>query len=55
MSQAADVEICRAGSAGVATAYYLAQKKRITDVLVVDKHPPLTQTSAKSGENYRNW
>ncbi len=55
MKQTADVIICGAGSAGVAVAYYLAVLKGITDVLVVDKHPPLTQTSAKSGENYRNW
>lgn len=55
MKQTADVIICGAGSAGVAAAYYLAAFKGITNVLVVDKHPPLTQTSAKSGENYRNW
>ncbi|MCP4420935.1 MAG: FAD-binding oxidoreductase [Chloroflexi bacterium] len=55
MTQTVDVVICGAGSAGVAIAYYLAQQKGITDVLVVDKHAPLTQTSAKSGENYRNW
>lgn len=50
----ADVVICGAGSAGVAAAYYLIQQG-ITDVLLVDNHPPLSQTSAKSGENYRNW
>ncbi len=50
----ADVVICGAGSAGVAAAYFLAQRG-ITDVLIIDKHPPLSQTSAKSGENYRNW
>lgn len=55
MSQSAEVVICGAGSAGVATAYYLAKQQGITNVLVLDKHPPLTQTSAKSGENYRNW
>jgi glycine/D-amino acid oxidase-like deaminating enzyme len=55
MSQSAEVVICGAGSAGVATAYYLAKHQGITNVLVVDRHPPLTQTSAKSGENYRNW
>ena len=55
MSQSAEVVICGAGCAGVATAYYLAKQQGITDVLVLDKHPPLTQTSAKSGENYRNW
>ncbi len=55
MSKLVDVVICGAGSAGVAIAYYLAKEKGISNLLIVDKHPPLTQTSAKSGENYRNW
>ncbi len=55
MVNTADIIICGAGSAGVAAAYYLARVKSIKDVLIVDKHPPLSQTSAKSGENYRNW
>ncbi|MBT7070275.1 MAG: FAD-binding oxidoreductase [Anaerolineae bacterium] len=50
----ADVVICGAGSAGGAAAYYLA-KSGINNVLIIDKNPPLSQTSAKSGENYRNW
>ena len=50
----ADVIICGAGSAGIAAAYFLAQNG-VKDILLVDQHPPLTQTSAKSGENYRNW
>ena len=52
--ESADVIICGAGSAGIAAAYFLA-RHGITDIVIVDKHPPLTQTSAKSGENYRNW
>ncbi|MEM7348806.1 MAG: FAD-dependent oxidoreductase, partial [Chloroflexota bacterium] len=40
---------------GVASAYYLATQHNLTNILLVDKHPPLSQTSAKSGENYRNW
>ncbi len=55
MSQIFDVVICGAGSIGVAAAYYLAKQQGITNVLLVDQHPPLSQTSAKSGENYRNW
>ncbi|MGB0386985.1 MAG: FAD-dependent oxidoreductase, partial [Ardenticatenaceae bacterium] len=55
MSQHFDVIICGAGSIGVAATYYLAQQKGIRKVLLVDKHAPLSQTSAKSGENYRNW
>ncbi|MEM7536086.1 MAG: FAD-binding oxidoreductase [Chloroflexota bacterium] len=53
--KSADVVICGAGIAGVATAYYLAQQQGIHNVLIIDKHPPLMQTTAKSGENYRNW
>lgn len=55
MKQTADLLICGAGIAGIATAYYLAHAHGITDVLIVDPHPPLSQTTAKSGENYRNW
>lgn len=55
MNSAYDVVICGAGSAGVAAAYYLAINHQITNVLIVDKHAPLSQTSAKSGENIRNW
>ncbi|MEZ4707778.1 MAG: FAD-dependent oxidoreductase [Caldilineaceae bacterium] len=55
MNQTAEVVICGAGIAGVATAYYLAIEHGVTDILLIDKHPPLSQTTAKSGENYRNW
>ena len=54
MKKTADFVICGAGSIGVAIAYYLAQQGQ-TDVVLVDKYRPLSQTSAKSGENYRNW
>ncbi len=47
--------ICGAGIAGIATAYYLAETQGITDVILVDKRAPLTLTSDKSGECYRNW
>lgn len=50
-----DVVIVGAGIAGISTAYYLATKHQITNVLLVDKRPPLTFTSDKSGSNYRNW
>ncbi len=51
----ADVVICGAGIAGVTAAYFLAVKQGITDVLLVDERPPLTLTSDKSTEAYRNW
>jgi len=51
----ADVVICGAGIAGISTAYYLAAKHGIKDVAIVDYRPPLTFTSDKSTECYRNW
>ena len=51
----ADIVICGAGSIGVAAAYYLAKQQHIHDIIIVDQFDPLSQTSAKSGENYRNW
>lgn len=50
----ADVVVCGAGIAGVATAFHLT-RAGITDVLVVDPRAPLTLTSDKSTECYRNW
>jgi sarcosine oxidase, subunit beta len=51
----ADVVICGAGIAGVATAYHLTVKSGVSNVLLVDPRPPLTLTSDKSTECYRNW
>ena len=53
--QRADVIICGAGIAGVAAAYTLAVHHGIHDVLLVDERAPLTLTSDKSSEGYRNW
>ena len=49
-----DVVICGAGIAGLSTAYFLT-KMGITDIVIVDKLPPFSLTSAKSAECYRNW
>lgn len=51
----AHVVICGAGMAGVATAYQLAVRHGVREVLLVDPLPPLTMTSDKSTECYRNW
>ncbi len=51
----ADVVVCGAGIAGVSTAYYLTVKHGIKDVVLIDERPPLTLTSDKSTECYRNW
>jgi glycine/D-amino acid oxidase-like deaminating enzyme len=50
----AEVVICGAGIAGVSTAYHLA-RRGVTDVVLVDERPPLSLTSDKSTECYRNW
>lgn len=49
----ADVVVCGAGIAGLATAHALSQEGlRVT---LVTAHDPLTLTSDKSTEAYRNW
>ena len=50
-----DVLICGAGIAGIASAYHLSVRHGIKNVLVVDDRPPLSLTSDKSTECYRNW
>ncbi len=52
---AADAVICGAGIAGIAAAYHLAVKQGLKNILLVDERPPLTLTSDKSTECYRNW
>jgi len=51
----ADVVICGAGIAGIAAAYALAVQHGLHDVVLVDERPPLSLTSDKSTEAYRNW
>ena len=51
----ADAVICGAGIAGAAAAHELAVRRGLRDVLLVDPLPPLTLTSDKSTECYRNW
>lgn len=46
--------VCGAGIAGVSAAFNLA-RAGVEDVVVVDPRPPLTLTSDKSTECYRNW
>lgn len=53
--QRAEVVICGAGIAGIAVAYNLAVHHGVRDVLLVDERAPLTLTSDKSTEAYRNW
>jgi len=51
----AQVVICGAGIAGISTAYSLAVEKGLQDILLVDERPPLSLTSDRSSECYRNW
>jgi sarcosine oxidase subunit beta len=50
-----EVVICGAGIAGIAAAYHLAVKQGVRNVVLVDERPPMTLTSDKSTEAYRNW
>jgi glycine/D-amino acid oxidase-like deaminating enzyme len=54
MTQTADIVICGAGITGVAAAHFLS-KARIKNILLLDEHPPLSFTSDRSTECYRNW
>ena len=54
METTAEVVICGAGIAGVAAAYHLT-RRGITSIVLVDEGPPLSLTSDKSAESYRNW
>ncbi|HHY56753.1 MAG TPA: FAD-binding oxidoreductase [Chloroflexi bacterium] len=50
-----EVVICGAGIAGIAAAYHLAVKQGVRNVVLVDERAPMTLTSDKSTEAYRNW
>jgi glycine/D-amino acid oxidase-like deaminating enzyme len=51
----ADVVVCGAGIAGAATAFFLTVERGAGRVVLCDPRPPLTLTSDKSTECYRNW
>lgn len=51
----ADVVICGAGISGISAAYHLAVKQGVKNVLLVDERFPMSLTSDKSTECYRNW
>ena len=52
---AAEVVICGAGMAGAAAAYHLVVRQRVPNVVIVDEREPLTLTSDKGTQGYRNW
>jgi glycine/D-amino acid oxidase-like deaminating enzyme len=55
MRTTADVVVCGAGIAGAAAAYHLAMRQKIGRVIIVDEREPLTLTSDKGTQGYRNW
>lgn len=50
-----EIVICGAGIAGIAAAYHLAMKQGVRNVVLIDERAPMTLTSDKSTEAYRNW
>lgn len=51
----ARIVVCGAGMAGIAAAYHLAVVHGCEDVVLVEAGDPLSLTSDKSTEAYRNW
>src|SRR2546421_10065696 len=55
MDRSARIVICGAGIAGIAAAYQLAVVHGLDNVTLVEPGNPLSLTSDKSTEAYRNW
>jgi glycine/D-amino acid oxidase-like deaminating enzyme len=55
MKNLPDVVICGAGIAGISCAYHLSVLNKVPRVWIVDDRAPLSLTSDKSSECYRNW
>ena len=51
----AEAVICGAGLAGAAAAYQLSVRHRVPNVVIVDEREPMTLTSDKGTQAYRNW
>ncbi len=54
-SDSVDIVVVGAGIVGISCAYYLALSRRHPRIAIIDPLPPMSLTSAASGENYRNW
>jgi glycine/D-amino acid oxidase-like deaminating enzyme len=54
-NRTAELVVCGAGIAGIAAAYHLTVRQGMKNVVLVDERSPLTLTSDKSTECYRNW
>jgi glycine/D-amino acid oxidase-like deaminating enzyme len=55
VSKSAEIVICGAGIAGVAAAYHLAVRQGVRGIALVDERAPMTLTSDKGTQGYRNW
>lgn len=55
MADTAEIVIVGAGMAGIAAAYHLAARRAARRVVLVDDREPLTLTSDKGTQAYRNW
>ena len=55
MRSTAEVVICGCGIAGAAAAYHIAVRRGIRNVAIIDEREPLTLTSDKGTQAYRNW
>ena len=55
MSSKRKIAICGAGIAGISAAYYLTTQLADTEIIIIDKQQPLSFTSSKSGENFRDY
>ena len=55
MDTTSEIVICGAGMAGIAAAYHLAVRGGVKNIVLVDEREPLTLTSNKGTEAYRNW
>jgi glycine/D-amino acid oxidase-like deaminating enzyme len=51
----AEIVIAGAGIAGISAAYQLAVRAGVSRVVIVDPRPPLSLTSSKGTEAYRNY
>lgn len=51
----ANIAICGAGIAGIATAWSLAVKYQQQNIILIDKYQPMSLTTSKSGENFRDY
>ena len=51
----ADIVICGSGIAGVSSAYHLTRLHPGLHITLIDERHPLSLTSDKSTECYRNW